>query len=378
MYWRKSLLIHALLLCAFGCGAPDDPFSQSEQDDLYGEVESTYVQEVVDYTSDEYTFDSPTPIAELAALVPGVYVNPCSSGQCKDADTESITCNTMTNPSCDGVCVGSSSTTPETCTLPEPDPDDGDTRWFGFAPDDRHSINGDCDGFGTEVQYISELPAVIEGVVTLHPRYLQTVEFCGVDERYYGSYFIEDASGGIMVLKDSRIADFQMGDRVRINVRGMIRNFDQWAVLLNDPEEIVEFGQPIHYEEIDRPLEGTDFGKTLRFTGKVGPGGLPTNQNFNEMCLVRVDDTLDEECAKFCLSNDDCASGNCVYAFSGATNGICERPGGFWLASLDREIGQRQPRIIKEGDVIQITGPIANAFGIKFLVARWGQMIFQE
>ena len=149
--------------------------------------------------------------------------------------------------------------------------------------------------------------------------------------------------------------------------------------MIHDPEEIISIDQPIHYEEVDRELTNDDVGKTLRFTGKVN--GLPTNTNFNEMCLVREEDTSDEECGKPCrVSNgtDDCETQVCVPDFNGAATGRCSRDMGYWLVSLDREIGQRQPVILEKGDVVTVTGPIINSFGIKFLTMRWGQIQIQE
>ena len=66
------------------------------------------------------------------------------------------------------------------------------------------------------------LPMTVEGIVTTYPRYFQKKLVCGEDERFYGSYFLQDSTGGILVLRDSRIANFTFGDRVRLKVRGIL------------------------------------------------------------------------------------------------------------------------------------------------------------
>lgn len=320
---RLGVALALIALCA-ACDDSTDPFTDAQIEARYGgPPTTTHVEEFVAFTDEPYSFTGDSSIQELLDVIPDAPV------------------------------------------------------YYGYAPGDEFPTDEPCEGRFDNIFEASELPMVVEGVVTLHPRFFIKPEFCGEDERYYGSYFIQDSSGGIMVFRDSRIADFMMGDRVRIRVRGLFKSFDTRTVLAHDPAEIVSTGNPIYYEEIDRELDLSDIGKVRRFTGKVA--GLPTNSNFNEMCLVRPEDDSDEECAKYCEINTaeaDCLSGVCVPDFNGASSGRCERDGGYWLVSLDREIGQRQPRIIEKGDIIEVTGPIFDSFGIKFLVARWGQFRF--
>lgn len=326
----SRLVVLTILIATLGaCAQEQEPFTEAQISERYGDVEQVFVQEPVEFTNQPYSFMGPSSIEDLLNVIP-----------------------------------------PNSFVF------------YGFAPEDEHPLDDVlCEGMFDNISPAPELPMVVEGVVTLHPRYFIKPTFCGEDERYYGSYLIQDSTGGIMVFKDSRIADFQMGDRVRLNVRGLYSSFDTPAVLAHDPAEVLESDQPIYYEEVDRELEITDIGKVKRFTGKVGPGGLPTNQNFNEMCLVRPEDDSPERCGKFCTVNTAetaCASENCVEDFPGAGTGRCAREDGYWLVSLDREIGQRQPRIIEEGDVIEVTGPVVDSFGLSFLIARWGQLRFIE
>jgi hypothetical protein len=306
-----------------GCGPETDPSSQAEMDERFGEGTTQYVQEHVKFIDTPLTMQGDTAIDDV-----------------------------LTNLIAD------------------------DFVWYGMSPDSQFPQANSCDERGNEVKTVTQLPTTIEGVVTLQPRYFQKINFCGSDERFYGSYFLEDKSGGILILKESRVEDFNMGDRVRLRVRGLMKYFDTKAVLVYDQEEIIERDHGVPYRVITDPITVDDVGRVGRVTGKVA--GLPTNTNFNEMCLVGLDDTSDEACAKACKAHTDCLSGTCTFPTASALSGTCERDGGYWLVSLDKEIGQRQPRIIEVGQKLEITGPVVNSFGLKLLVSRFGQVKFLD
>ena len=314
----RLFLIGSALFALAACSGVNEPATQDEIDDRFGTAETTYVEEHVDFTDAPYDFTGPSSIADLIGVIP-----------------------------------------------------DGASVWYGMS--ESYPISGTCDPRQrNEIETSSALPMEIEGIVTLHPRYFQKINFCGEDERYYGTYMIEDSSGGIMVLKDSRIADFMMGDRIKLKVRGVMKYFDTTAVLVHDPEVIVETEQAVSYKEIDREFDTADIGKVFRITKKVQ--GEATNTNFNELCLVGLDDSSDEDCSKYCVAHSDCESGECVFPYASATSGTCSRDGGYWLVSLDKEIGQRQPRVIKKGDVLEVTAPVLDSFGLKMIVMRFGQI----
>lgn len=286
----RLMVVGLLAACATlaACAETTEPDAPGS---IYDEGEEVRVVEPVDFTDEPYTFTGPTSIADLRALV-------------------------TTN----------------------------DRVWYGFGPDDGYP-QGDVqvldevctvDGFPNQVAEVAELPTHIEGVTTLHPRFYFKAGVCGQDERYYGAFMLEDASGGILVLKDSRIADFTFGDRVRLRVRGLIRFFDVTAVLVYDEQEVVG-DQPIAYEVTDQAFTGDDVGHVRRITGVVTSEA--TNTNFNEMVLTHPDDA------------------NIT-----------------WKVSLDREFGQRNLGI-EAGDTLQLTGPVLTSFGEhKLLVARLGQV----
>ena len=242
------------------------------------------------------------------------------------------------------------------------DPTAGDTApvWFGFAPGDGYPM-GDKQTFGeacepnfqNKVHEIDALPATIEGIVTLEPQHYEKTATCGEDHRYYGSYFLQDKSGAILILKDSRISDFTVGDRVRLRVRGVTKQFGTLAVNAFDNEEVVERsderdppGAPYQTietsfgEQLDHPTgwargntcwdvggfqvpEG--FGSNFRITGRVCRE--PNSRNFNEILLQK--------------NTDECV----------------DDPEVEWTVSMGLELGRRGLGV-ERGDVITVTGPV--------------------
>lgn len=286
----KTILIFTPLLANISCG-------ESVPLDVYGydEGQTIVVQEPIAYTTDAYAFSGDTPISDLVALAK----------------------------------------------------ETSDFVWHGFAQDSLFPVANDCepDRPGDQLPVsLATLPKTIEGVVTLHPRYFQKHRICGQSERFYGSFFIEDNTGGILILNDSRISKFTYGDHVRLRVKGLYANkfgTGFQSVIAYDSEEILTGSSkadrlPIHYEPIDRALTQADQGRTVRFTGIVTR--TANNNNFNEMHLKSA---TDESIT--------------------------------WIVSLDRELGLR-PLAFGEGDTVQLTGPILDSFGLRMIVASLGQI----
>jgi len=160
-----------------------------------------------------------------------------------------------------------------------PTPDDFET-WF--APDDE-PVDG-CPQWRT----MDALPLEIEGVVTLHPRKYIKLGGCGrdSDERYYGSYFVQDRTGGYFVLNESKVAPFDMGARVRMRVRAVREYFGQTMIAAHDVLEVDHGPQPIYYDAVrDRLLDASDISRNVRVEGVVGaPRG-----SFGEIYLCTGD-----------------------------------------------------------------------------------------
>lgn len=256
----------------------------------------------------------------------------------------------------DSIAFGGESTIAETLAMITPpaagEPGSDAFTWYGFSPLDPYPM-GDNPDFEMECdpennptnnpkyqqpwRKISALPTVIEGVVTLHPRHFKKIRFCGQDQRYYNSYFIQDDTGGIMILKDSRVADFTFGERVRLRVRGLMKSYDDYLVVTFDSEEVVNPGTKydIYYKEVDEALGLEDIGQVRRVRGTIY--SEPTSTNFNSMFI------RDE-------------------------NGVS------YAASIDRELAQRNIGL-ENGVSVQLTGPVVNSYGdFVVLISSLGQI----
>ncbi len=297
----KLFGLAALATVSLGCPAGDEP--TEDLSDRYGVESTTFTEEPVAFTSTPYDFEGPDTIEQLL-------------------DT-----------------IGSGNT------------------WYGVSSESDYPVDGPCDPFGAEVEEVPEYPMQIEGIVTLHPRYFFKPAHCASDERYYGSYFVQDSTGGVMVLRDSRIAPFTFGDRIRMTVHGATKFFDTRAVNIATDVEVLSSGNEIYYEEPDDSglLGLNDIGKVMRIRGEVVVP--PTNFNFNQMCLI-PEGGDPEKCDPRCVGEPQCR--------------------GKILVSVDREIGQRNPAPIEKGDVLEVTGPVINSFGLQVLVMRIGQITFVE
>lgn len=136
-----------------------------------------------------------------------------------------------------------------------------------FATGDGYAVSG-CPSSQS-----ASLPFEVEGIVTLHPRFYFKTQGCDGDEKYYGSYFIEDATGGFFVLGDSKVAHFDMGDRVRLKVRGIRTTYDVDMVYAHDVVSVERGPEPIYFETLDRALtlgaDRAEIGRVKRIVGTV-------------------------------------------------------------------------------------------------------------
>jgi hypothetical protein len=296
----SAALLSAALLVSAGCADAKGPLDPHE---TYGQAQDTDVLEPIPFTEQNYDFTGETSIADLRALIGSELV------------------------------------------------------WYGVSPIDPYPTGDErkadvvCDplGYPNVTNEIEELPTFIEGIVTLHPRYFEKMSVCGQDQRYYGSYFIQDETGGIMVLKDSRISDFSFGDRVKLRVRGLVKSFQTYAVLIHDSEEIVEPGTTydIYYEVADEELGYDDLGQVRRISGTII--SEPTSTNFNELHL-RSDE---------------------YYTVNPSTG---EREYVEFAASIDRELAHRKYDL-SEGTRVQLTGPVINSYSqYVVLISSLGQV----
>jgi hypothetical protein len=195
----------------------------------------------------------------------------------------------------------------------------------------------------------------VSGIVTAHPRYYYKASGCrpeddfsiDSDEKFYGSYFIEDETGGFFILGDTKVAHFDLGDRVTLRIRAVKELFNYQMVYSHDVVEIERGPFPVYYEERTEPLTDDDLSQVRRLTGTVGYNG-----DFGEvqLCLGEVaDDDFDD-------------------VFEGLTGQDAKGPQircvnegrGFYLA-LDTEL-QRRGFELAIGEKVMATGPIIRGF----------------
>ncbi len=258
---------------------------------------------------------------------------------------------------------------------------------------------GQCRGGAPDI--IDEFPMVVEGVVTVYPRQYMKVVVCGQDERHYGTFTIEDDTGGIVVLRDSRVAPYTYGDRVRVTVYATMLTFgrdpDTRAVLAADvelAEQAIENGavsKTIAYEQQQGPLSAADASKVKQVEGFVHVA--PTSQNFGSMTITdrAVQAGLASEtrlegptlqCARTCevtCINSRCQNGAvcsdaCVESCLEDTSGpAVEDLPQCWQVGIDAELQRRgfSPPI---GSRVRVRGPVVNNFDRQIWVLGLGQV----
>lgn len=194
-------------------------------------------------------------------------------------------------------------------------PTDGDIL---FAQDDTFG-DARCD----EAATTRELPVEVEGIVTLHPRWYMKLSGCDrMDEKYYGNYFVEDDSGGIFVVGDSKVAHFDVGDRVRLSVRAVRTNFDFDMIYAHDVVEVHRESRPIKYAWVDDDgLDREDVGEVRRVRGEV----TTDPDTFGEFTVrtkdgldvkVNLDAELNRRRQYPSIGDTVCATGPVLYSFS--------------------------------------------------------------
>ena len=245
-------------------------------------------------------------------------------------------------------------------------PDNPSPAWYAFASDYPYpqgsvsQLDVPCDAlFGNKVYELeNELPVTIRGAVTLEKHY-EKPSICGEDHRFYGVYALQDDTGTIMVLKDSRISDFTYGDRVQIRVLGIMKSFGRMMVIADEAETVLDSDAPVPYRRLNEGLApfmlGEDVYNALNpsspqvqvpscwtvkedYSHEAGFGvlenylntyrvegtvvGEPTSTNFNQMTLERM------------------------------VNGEPQR----WVVSFGLELGRRGVGV-ELGDRVRVTAP---------------------
>lgn len=202
-----------------------------------------------------------------------------------------------------------------------------------------------------EMSTTRELPGEVVGVVTIHPRFYFKTEGCAwsgqtgqSDEKYYGSFFVEDDTGGFFVLGDSKVAHFDAGDRVRLRVRAARTSYDLDMVYAHDVLEIERDWSPIRYSVPEGPLGLSHVARVQRVEGRV------VLRDWDED--GEVDDVL-SGFGDVALEADD---------------------GTEYQLAIDVELNRRGIEFA-EGERVQVTGPVLYSFSaFSIVVMELGQI----
>lgn len=214
--------------------------------------------------------------------------------------------------------TGQSSIADLVALLPAEDIGRDEVKFFSSAEQPLMCTNG-------RTTQIDGLPMVVEGVVTIPGTYYIKVSVCDQEEKFYGSFAIEDDTGGIMILRDSRVAQVQPGDVVRLTVHTLViaDNFgriDSRAVLTYDLE-ILPQRKDVLYSPTASSVGSEEVGRTMRVGGYVLEN--PSNLNFSTMVLsdqemATASSEISSVCRNYCLTA--CLNAGC----SGSeTSNIC-------------------------------------------------------
>lgn len=246
----------------------------------------------------------------------------------------------------------------------------------------------------TRVTVVDDLPMTVEAVVTIHPRQYLKVPICDQDERNYGSFVVEDDTGGIVVLRNSRVAEYSAGDRVKLTVRAMMFTFrdpSTRVVVSADVERLdPPDGEPgiVLYERLAEPFSLADISETRRIEGWVMQS--PSNVNFGQLILASQpppalgDDPDDGTavCRETCPTR--CTRRQCGETCAEICRGVCAEGAdsrdaidamlpSCWPANVDQEL-QRRGFGPPKGTRLAIYGPVFNSFDMDMWVQRLGQV----
>ncbi|HCH61806.1 MAG TPA: hypothetical protein DFR83_03300 [Deltaproteobacteria bacterium] len=231
--------------------------------------------------------------------------------------------------------------------FPVGDWDAGTDLWaIKYAPGE-----GFPEGCGSQED--DALPYELDGIVTLHPAWYIKSYGCAVDpdqswtpdseEKYYSSYFIEDDSGGLFVLFDSRVAPFTVGDRVRLKVRAVRSNHwnnrgdyigSQNMIYAQDIVSVERSVSAIHYTDVDGELGIEHVNRVVRVTGTI----VDIDESFNNYTI-------------------ETASGAEV------------------IYSLGLDLGRRPSSKAELGDTVTATGPVLLSYStFTISIAQVGQL----
>jgi hypothetical protein len=186
-----------------------------------------------------------------------------------------------------------------------------------FAPGDAYMSGTRCEG-----RENNRLPAEVTGVVTILPRFYMKISGCDrAEEKYYGNYFLEDDSGGVFVVGDSKVANFDAGDTVTLRVRAVRTNFDFDMVYGHDVVSVDRTSRPVRYAWSEAAFTPEDVGRVKRIRGVVASepdtfGQLTVTGEDGTDWFVGLDAELNRRRVWPTVGATLCATGPVQYSFS--------------------------------------------------------------
>ena len=232
------------------------------------------------------------------------------------------------------------------------------------------TIPNGCAGW----EFDNTLPKTFWAMVTLHPRLYYKGTGCSPDssprteegdridseEKYYGNFFVQDDSGGLFVLNDSKVAHFRMGDRVKIEVNGVGERFELQSIVSHRIVEVDRGPHPIAWN----------------WAGTTTCAGVPRDFDAGDPESLAAFQAADVECAY-----DDANQIGSVLRVEGEVLSKPDTFGAFHVqdddgyihqVSLDSELNRRKVSF-PVGSRLQVTAPVLNSFGNTLIIMKIGQ-----
>lgn len=167
------------------------------------------------------------------------------------------------------------------------------------------------------------LPREIEGVVTIHPRFYFKTTGCTTDseEKYYGSFFIQDGTGGVFVTGDTKVAHFNTGDKVKLLVRGLQTSWDLDMIYTYDVLSVDRSERSVYYQAVAGPLGFEHAGEVVRIAGIVTTdidtfGSFYVQLDSGDEVLVSLDSEISRRGVSYPVGTRLQVTGPVIYSYN--------------------------------------------------------------
>jgi hypothetical protein len=194
-----------------------------------------------------------------------------------------------------------------------------------FPTEDDKLVYAAADAYSDDTSCVfltdSALPADITGVVTIQPHFYFKTPGCGTDdEKYYGSFFLEDDHSAVFVLGDSKAAHFTVGDTVTLHVRGVRTRYDLDMVYAWDLASVDQAPGDVRYTDQIGAFTKTDIARTRRVEGDVSTtpdtfGALKITGDDGTVWGVQLDAELSRRGVTFALGERIIATGPVLFSY---------------------------------------------------------------